>query len=95
MKKDKMHKFLDDKSQIVDNLESLKINLEEIEKISLFDPDETQYNEILSLIDEAKAADNDLALSEVIPRAKTIETKLDSWFSKEGIETLELSWPVI
>lgn len=93
MKKDKLHKFLDDKAMIIDNLRSIKSNLEDIEEISLFDPDEALYNEIVSLIDDAKGSDTPSALAEIIQMAKVIETKLDSWFSKEGIETLELSWP--
>lgn len=93
MKKDKMHKFFDDKAMIIDNLRSIKSNLEEIEEISLFDPDEALYNEILSLIDDARASDTSSALAEIIQKAKVIEAKLDSWFAKEGIETLELSWP--
>ncbi len=93
MAKDKMHKFFDHQAMIIDNLRSIKSNLEEIEEISLFDPDESLYNEILALIDHAKGSDTSSDLAEVIQKAKVIEVKLDSWFSKEGIETLELSWP--
>ncbi len=93
MKKDKMHKFFDHQAMIIDNLRSIKSNLEEIEKISLFDSDESLYNEILDLIDQEKGSDTSSDLAEVIQKAKAIEAKLDSWFAKEGIETLELSWP--
>jgi len=91
--KDKMHKFFDDKAIIIDNLRSIKANLEEIENISLFDPDETLYNEIISLIDNAKGSDSPSDLAEVIQSAKVIEKSLDCWYAKEGIETIELIWP--
>ncbi|NGX44778.1 MAG: hypothetical protein K1060chlam3_00953 [Candidatus Anoxychlamydiales bacterium] len=93
MAKDKMHKFFDNQTMIIDNLRSIKSNLEEIEEISFFDPDESLYNEILALIDQAKGSDTSSDLAEVIQKAKVMEVKLDSWFAKEGIETLELSWP--
>jgi len=95
MKKDKMHKFLENQEIIIDNLGAIKSNLVEIEKISPFDSDESLYNEIVSLIDEAKASDSTTALAEIIQKAKVIEKKLDNWYAKEGIETLELSWPEI
>ncbi len=91
MKKD--NDFFNNKALIIDNLRSIKNNLEEIEEISLFDSDESLYNEILSLIDDAKASDTSIALAEIVQKAKVIETKLDNWFAKEGIETLKLTWP--
>jgi len=95
MKKDEMHKFFDNQQIIVDNLRSIKSNLEEIEKISLFDSDESLYNEIVSLIDDAIASDTTAALAEIIQKAKVIERRLESWYAKEGVETLELNWPDI
>jgi len=95
MKKDKMQKFFDHQAMIIDNLKSIKSNLEEIEEISLFDSDESLYNEVLALIDNAKGSDTSSELAEIVQKAKVIEAKLDNWFAKEGIETLELSWPDI
>ena len=92
---DKKNKFLSDKDLVIDNLQTLKINLEDLKDLGMPDPDETLYNELISMIDDAKASESDLALSEVITRARVIETKLDSYYSHEGIETIELSWPQI
>jgi len=95
MKKDKMHQFIQYQDQIVDNLETLKINLENCEEMGMEDIDDTLYNVILELIDETKSSDTILGLSEIISRAKGIENRIDGWYAKEGITNIELSWPQI
>jgi hypothetical protein len=88
--------FINLQMTIIDNLGILKNNIEEIEsRIITYDPDESIYNKILSLIKEAESADSVLALSEVIEKAKTVEHQLDLWYSREGIETFEIDWPDI
>lgn len=82
-------------SQIIDNLENLQVTLQSFEDLGMEDLDDVIYNEILDLIDETKSVDTFEDLSEIITRAKTIETKIDIWSSKEGIENLELEWPKI
>lgn len=93
--KDKNNKFFNDKDLVIENLRTLKISLEDLVDVGFSDPNDVIYNELLSMIDDAKGSDSELALSEVIERARVIETKLDSFYSHEGIETTELSWPQI
>lgn len=90
--KDIFYKYQD---QVIENLETLKINLENCEDLGMLDMDETIYNELVDLIEDARAADNLENLSELITRAKTIESNIDSWYSKEGLTNVELSWPLI
>lgn len=81
--------------QVIDNLETLRTNLESCEDMGLLDMDEIIYNEIVDLVDETRAIDSLVELSEIIIKAKTIETRIDSWYAKEGITNVELSWPEI
>jgi hypothetical protein len=82
-------------AQILDNLDNLRINLQNCEDLGMLDMDEVIYNEIVDLIDETKSVDTIEDLSEIITRAKTLETRVDSWFAKEGIENIEFNWPII
>jgi hypothetical protein len=91
----KKNPFFEYQHQIIQNLRNLKANLENCEEFGLVDEDEFIYNEIIDLIDETKSTDTLIGLSEIITKAKVIETKLDSWFSNKGITSLELSWPQI
>ncbi|MFA6502625.1 MAG: hypothetical protein WCT85_07530, partial [Parachlamydiales bacterium] len=72
------------KDLIIDNLETLRINLENYENLGLEDFDESVYNEITSLIDETKSVDEVLGLEEIVVQGKTIETRLDSWLANQG-----------
>jgi hypothetical protein len=95
MTKKKKDKFYDYQDQVIDNLETLRINLENCEEMGMQDIEETIYNEIVDLINETKAIDSIIGLSEIISRAKIIETQIDNWYSKEGITNTELTWPQI
>jgi len=93
MEKNEKHQFLTYQNQIIDNLETLITNLENCEEFGMEDIDDTIYNTISELVDETNSADTILELSEIISRAKVIENNIDSWYSKEGITNIELSWP--
>ncbi len=95
MEKKEEKLFFKYQDQIIDNLETLRINLENCEDAGLIDLDEIIYNEIVDLIEESKSIDTIIGLSEIITRAKVIETRIDSWYSKQGITNIELSWPQI
>jgi len=87
--------FLKYKDQIIDNLEQLRINLENCEDMGMLDMDDVIYNEIFDLIEEAAAVETLTELSEIVLKAKTVETKVENWYAKEGITNIELTWPQI
>ena len=93
MKDKKMEEFLNKQDKTIDNIGSLRVSLSECIDSGLQDIDDALYNELSSLEDDAKIAENDVDLAAVISRAKTIEKKLDNWYASLGISTLELNWP--
>lgn len=64
---------------------------------SHIDPEENTFlhNEICDLLKEAHAVENISELESVITQGKTIEKKLDLWFTKIGKETLDLTWEIL
>ena len=95
MTKEEKDIFFKYQDQILENLETLRINLDSCEEMGMIDEDEIIHNEIVDLIDEVKIVDSSTDLFEIIIRAKVIETRIDSWYSKEGITNIELNWPLI
>jgi hypothetical protein len=81
------------RKQILDNLEIFKDILNDEDHPTMETEEEnTIYNEICDLIGETKATQTASELEEVVTRAKTIEKKIDLLFSKEGKDTLDVSW---
>ena len=92
MTKDTFSKY---QSQVLENLKTLKYNLDKCEQLGMEDLNETIYNELSDLIDLAKTATNINDLEETVFQGKMVETKIDMWYTKEGITNLELTWPEI
>ena len=95
MKDPKELQFIEDKEETIDNLDVLKESLEMCIDAGFHDIDEGFHNELLDLIDEVVLSKSYPELSEVIFKARTIETDLEAWLSSKGGSTLGLSWPHI
>jgi hypothetical protein len=86
--------FLQAKDDTVENLEALKESLDRCVDEGMIDSDDTYYNELLGLIDEASLAGNWDELLEVVSKGKTLETDVASWFSYHGQSGISLTWPI-
>ncbi len=87
--------FLVHKEKIIDLLNSLQESLAVCKEVGFSDPEETLYNRIYELIQEAEAVDDFLELTEVIEQAKEVETLLESWLEREGFSSLAIEWPTL
>jgi len=55
--------FSKHKEEVLDNLEALKVNLQQCEDIGMEDIDDTVYNQILDLEDDVKMADSKIEIT--------------------------------
>lgn len=88
-------KFVDFQEKIVDLLSSLSEGLVDTKEMGFLDAEEIFYNRILDLSEEAAAAETFPELSEVIEKAKEIEAFLEAWLERQGLNSLEIEWPIL
>lgn len=86
-------KFIEDKEEVLDNLEILNEWLDACIDGGMHDIDATVHNQILDLIDDTQIATRAAEIEEVIAQAKTIEVDLEAWLAQKGRTTLSLAWP--
>lgn len=89
------HQFILYKEQLIDTLEDLRELIVQCEDQGLLDPDSTQYNELLVILEEANNATLLEELDEVITRGKELEYNMESWLARHGGSTFELNWPIL
>lgn len=82
------------RENILENLRILQTRLENATDEGMLDVDDYYYNELSDLMEEAKLAKAAEELSEVVYKAKTIETDIDAWLSQRGYTTIGLEWPL-
>lgn len=88
-------RFLEAKEDVMENLETVEIMLEQAADQGMIDVDDIFHNELLDLIDDAAIVDSWPELAEIISRAKILEENIDTWLSLKGITTIDLEWPHI
>lgn len=81
------------KSITMENLETIQTSLMRCVDEGMIDLEDTYYNEILGLIDEANLVDTWEELMEVVTRAKTLENDVAAWLAMHGRTTVSLPWP--
>ncbi len=89
----KDHPFASAKGTVIENLESIRLNLIRSIEGGMIDSDDSNYNEILGLLDEAHLSKNWDELMEVTAKAKTLENDLSNWFARHGKSNLSFNWP--
>ncbi|MBX7065830.1 MAG: hypothetical protein K1X28_01235 [Parachlamydiales bacterium] len=85
--------FLKAKGDAVENLKAIQINLSRCIDEGMIDSDDTYYNELLVLIDEASLSKNWPELMEVVSKAKILEIDVAAWLSGHGQTSISLPWP--
>jgi len=81
------------RESILENLRILQTRLENATDEGMLDVNDYYYNELSDFIDETNLAKTWEELEEVIYKAKTIETDVDTWISHRGYTTIGLEWP--
>ncbi len=85
--------FLKAKGDTVENLKAIQLNLNRCVEEGMLDVEDTYYNELLSLIDEASLSKNWAELMEVVSQAKILEVDVAAWLAGHGQTSLSLPWP--
>lgn len=85
--------FLESRGDTVENLKAIQANLVRCIDEGLVDQDDTYYNELLALIDEAQLSKTWDELMEVISKAKVLEVDVAVWLSGHGQNSISLPWP--
>lgn len=85
--------FLKAKGDAVDNLKAIQMNLVRCINEGMVDTEDTYYNELLALIDEASLSKNWAELMEVVSKAKILEVDVAVWLAGHGQTSISLPWP--
>ena len=94
MAKDKdLLQFFKARGDTVQNLQAIRLNLSRCVEGGMVDLDDTYYNELLALTDEATLSKTWDELMEVISKAKTLEIDVAAWLANQGQTSISLPWP--
>lgn len=85
--------FLEAKDAAIENLETIRFELDRCINAGMLDMENQLYNILISIMDEMPLIKNWDGLEELISRAKTIEQDVAVWLSYHGLNTVSLSWP--
>ena len=85
--------FLQAKDVVFENLEAIRLSLIRCVDEGMIDMEDTLYNEVLGLIDEADIVKNWGEMEELIARSKTLEQDIAAWLAMHGRTSLSLPWP--
>ena len=88
----KILEFLEARGDTVDNLQAIRLNLENCVEEGMHDTEASYYNELLVLIDETTLSETWDELMEVISKAKVLEADVDTWLADHGRSSLSLPW---
>lgn len=93
VKKIKLLDFLKTKADVIDNLEAIRKNLNSCVDNGMIDFEDSIYNQLLGLLDEASVSTAWAELEEVISKGKTLEIDVAAFLASHGQASLSLSWP--
>ena len=85
--------FLEAKGDTVENLKAIQLNLTRCVQDGMVDANDTYYNELLTLMDEASLSRTWDELLEVIDLAKILEIDVSVWLAGHGQTSISLPWP--
>lgn len=85
--------FLEAKSDTVENLKAIQLNLVRCVDEGKIDLQDEYYNQLLILMDEASLSECWPELMEVVAKAKVFEIDVAAWLSSHGQTSISLPWP--
>ena len=85
--------FLEAKGDTVENLKAIRFNLSRCVDEGMIDLEDSYYNQLLILIDEASLSKTWDELMEVVDQAKVLEIDVAVWLSGHGQNSISLPWP--
>ena len=92
-KKNDFNSFSKDKQDTIVNLEAIQLTLNECINEGMLDEEDQYYNELIQLLNEARIVKTYPELSEVITKAKNLESDIGAWLSMKGRESASIAWP--
>lgn len=92
-KERKTFEFFGAKGDIVENLRAIRMSLVRCIEEGMIDEDDTYYNQVVLLIDEASISRTWDELMEVVAKAKILEVDVAAWLAGHGQTSLSLPWP--
>lgn len=81
------------KIEVIENLETIRILLDQCVNQGMIDEGCKYYNDLLDLNTDAHIVEQWEELTEIITLAKTLEIDIDTWISIHGGSSLSLLWP--
>jgi hypothetical protein len=88
-----LEKFITIKEEVLNNLASIQMAIEEFKDEGMSDDNDELYNQLDVLIKQAEMAEVAPDLDIIIIKARDIEMMLDAWLASQGRNSGELSWP--
>lgn len=85
--------FLEARGDTVENIKAILLSLSRCVEEGMIDLEDSYYNELLDLQDEAHISRNWDELIEVISKAKILEVDVAAWLSQHGRTSISLPWP--
>lgn len=91
--RDKDELFLEAKDTAYENLEAIGMSLVQSVDEGMVDLEDSLYNQVLGLMDDASIVSTWDEMEELIAQAKVLEQDIASWLSRHGRTSYSLSWP--
>ncbi len=85
--------FFTSKEYAVENLEMLRKAILSCLNAGLTGPEDSFYNQCLSLMDDARIVENWDEMEDLVTRAKLLESDISTWLAIYGQTTISLVWP--
>jgi hypothetical protein len=92
-KDQKVLEFMESRTDVVENLEAIQLNMSRCVEEGKIDLEDAYYNELLTLIDEAELSETWDELMEVVSKAKVLEIDVAAWLAGHGRTSVSLPWP--
>ena len=85
--------FAESKGDVILNLEAIELNLVQYSDEKMLNFQNTYYNEIVDLVNEARDASTWQELMTVVAKAKILEVDIANWLARHGRASISLPWP--
>mgnify|MGYP000626735902 CR=1 FL=1 len=92
-KKDENIDFIEAKDLACENLEAIRMSLVRCVDEGMMDLEDSLYNQILGLLDDAAILSTWDEMEALVDKAKVLEQDIAAWLSMHGRTSYSLPWP--